>query len=77
MDQYVFYQAMYHFILLPIVILILNASIILAFYRYTKNKEMISKTENDSKRKQHTKITIVTLSTAISYFILSIPSRCL
>ena len=35
---------------------------------------MISKTEKDSKRKQHTKITIVTLSTAISYFILSIPS---
>ena len=52
------------------IILTLYASIPLAYYR-----EMEYQMKNDSKRRQpQTKITIVTLSTAISYFILSIPN---
>jgi len=75
MDQYVFYQAVFLSIILPMIILTLNASIPLAYYRYTKNAEMKSQMKNDSKRRQQqTKITIVTLSTAISYFVLSIPN---
>jgi len=75
MDNYLFYQAIFISIALPIIILILNASIPLAYYRYIKNAEMKSKMKNDSKRRQQqTKITIVTLSTAISYFILSTPN---
>ena len=75
MDQYVFYQAVFLSIILPMIILTLNASIPLAYYRYTKNAEMEYQMKIDSKRRQQqTKITIVTLSTAISYFVLSIPN---
>jgi len=57
------------------IILTVYASIPLAYYRYTHNAEMEYQMRNDSKRRQQqTKITIVTLSTAISYFILSIPN---
>ena len=75
MDQYVFYQAIFISILLPLIILVLNAAIPLAYYRYTKKTDKKSNTKNDSKRRQQqTKITIVTLSTAISYFVLSLPN---
>ena len=75
MSQYVFYQALFISIIIPLIIFLLNASIPLAYYQYSKNTEMKSQMNYDSKRRQQqTKISVVTLSTAISYFILSIPT---
>ena len=75
MQYFVFYQTVLLSVVMPLVILILNASISVAFYRYSKNtvNKMQTNAKETKRKQQQTKITIVTLTTAISYIVLSTP----
>lgn len=70
---FVFAQSLLLHFLAPVCILLINVSIPIAYYGYTKR--LVKKLKSDEKRQQHqTKITTVTLMIVILYLLLSFPS---
>ena len=73
MDPFVFSQTLLLYLVAPVIILIINFSIPIAYYRYTKSCASLIAADSKRREQQH-KILAITVSIVVLFVLLSIPN---